>query len=236
MVLPNWWLGIFSMFSGAFFYEKFIYQLYNIVFTSIPIMWYALYDYEFDKEILLKNPRKYQIGLKKECFGTKVFWFWLGYGAIQALSILFFCFYSIELNESSFFKSGGVVLGAVVLIVNFQIVMQSNIFDWIGSLLLFLSVILYFFSLYLFNLHAYDSDDLLGTFKYAMGDPFTYLGLLMIVAIVFCCDKLRAHISWVMSDQKSNSRGSLAGTPSTNGTTGYTKMLNKINGSSDDEG
>jgi len=78
--------------------------------------------------------------------------------------------------------------------------MQSNIFDWIGSLLLFFSVILYFFSLYLFNLAGYKSDDLLGTFKYAMGDPCTYLGLLMIAAIVFCCDKLRAYFSGAMSD------------------------------------
>ena len=62
MVVPNFWFGAFSMFSGAFFYEKFIYQLYNIVFTSLPIMWFALFDYQHTRQTFLKDPRKYQIG------------------------------------------------------------------------------------------------------------------------------------------------------------------------------
>jgi phospholipid-transporting ATPase len=65
MVLPNFWFGVFSMFSGTFLYEKFIYQMYNIVFTSLPIIWWALFDYEHPRERFLKDPSLYQIGLKK---------------------------------------------------------------------------------------------------------------------------------------------------------------------------
>ena len=65
MVLPNFWFGIYSMFSGSFLYEKFIYQLYNIIFTSVPIVWFALFDYEFPKKVFMKDPSKYQIGLQK---------------------------------------------------------------------------------------------------------------------------------------------------------------------------
>ena len=59
MVLPNFWLGIYSMFSGAFMYEKFIYQMYNIVFTSLPIIWYSLFDYQHPKANFLNDPSLY---------------------------------------------------------------------------------------------------------------------------------------------------------------------------------
>ena len=49
-VLVPFWFGIVSAFSGQSIYEQWIYQLYNIVFTAIPIMWYALFDFEFTKE------------------------------------------------------------------------------------------------------------------------------------------------------------------------------------------
>jgi hypothetical protein len=48
-VLTQFYFGFQSAFSGQPLYEQFIYQLYNITMTSLPIMWYALYDFEFEK-------------------------------------------------------------------------------------------------------------------------------------------------------------------------------------------
>lgn len=31
-------------------YEKVIYQLYNITMTSLPIVWYAVFDFEYEKD------------------------------------------------------------------------------------------------------------------------------------------------------------------------------------------
>lgn len=41
--------GFWSTFSAQVLYEPFIYQLYNITFTSVPIMYYALFDFEHEK-------------------------------------------------------------------------------------------------------------------------------------------------------------------------------------------
>lgn len=48
-VLTQFYFGFESAFSGQPLYEQFIYQLYNITMTSLPIMWYALYDFEYEK-------------------------------------------------------------------------------------------------------------------------------------------------------------------------------------------
>jgi len=69
--------GYNSLFSGQTLYEKYIYQMYNITMTSLPIMWFALYDFEFEKDrpadqkdsnkndsnLLLRNPVLYKIGM-----------------------------------------------------------------------------------------------------------------------------------------------------------------------------
>ena len=86
--------------------------------------------------------------------------------------------YSGELTQPSFYKSGVLVLGAVVFLVNLQIALQSNIFDYFGVFLLSGSVLIYFFIYYIMNLEVYKSDDLLGTFSHAMGDPITYFGFI----------------------------------------------------------
>jgi phospholipid-transporting ATPase len=165
MVLPNFWLGIYSMYSGSFFYEKFIYQLYNIVFTSLPIIWYSLFDYSHKREEYTKNPNLYQIGLRKECFNNRVFWFWISYGAFQALLILYFCFYQMELDQPDYWASGQIALGAVVMVVNLTIIAQMNIFDIMGVTLPLLSILVYFFVYWFFNTRAYNSDALYGTFS-----------------------------------------------------------------------
>lgn len=43
-----------------------LYQCYNIFFTSIPIMYFALFDFEFSKEEFLANYRHYKIGFKSK--------------------------------------------------------------------------------------------------------------------------------------------------------------------------
>lgn len=194
MVLPNFWFGLFSIYSATFLYEKFIYLLYNIVFTSVPIVWFALFDYQFPRELFLIDPSKYKIGLNGECFGSRVFWYWFSYGALQAFMIIIFSFYVIEWESSSIYKSGSVVLGAVVMIVNIQVFYQSHVFDGIFVFVLIASIGLYFAFWAVMSMDFYKSDFLMGTYAPAMDEPVTYLGLLMIVVLVYILEKFTVLI------------------------------------------
>lgn len=49
-VTTQYWFGFYSVFSGQVLYEKAIYQLFNITFTSWPIIWFAVWDREYDKD------------------------------------------------------------------------------------------------------------------------------------------------------------------------------------------
>ena len=66
--------------------------MYNILFASLPIVWYCVQDFEKDKQSFLSNAKLYRIGLRHKLFGTIVFWQWFLYGALQALILLLVCF------------------------------------------------------------------------------------------------------------------------------------------------
>ena len=52
-VLPIFYYGFVSGFSGTSVYDQFFYQMYNFLFTGIAVIWYATYDWEYPKEQLL---------------------------------------------------------------------------------------------------------------------------------------------------------------------------------------
>ncbi len=80
-VLPQYWYGFFCGFSGQTLFEPVAYQMYNIIFASVPILWYSLYDFEYDKSEFLKNPAHFIVGLRHLLFSNFVFWQWFFQGA-----------------------------------------------------------------------------------------------------------------------------------------------------------
>lgn len=95
-VFPQFWYGFYSAFSGQVFYEKWIYQIFNIIFTAYPVMIFALFDYQFNKTKLMAEPKHYKIGLKNLCFTTWIFWKWIFYGVFQSAVVYFASFLTFD--------------------------------------------------------------------------------------------------------------------------------------------
>ena len=91
-ITVQYYFGFFSAFSGQPLYEPFIYQLYNISMTSFPIMYYALFDFEFEKETFMSNPFHYKLGLQSLCYGKMMFTKWVLYGLWHSFVIYMICF------------------------------------------------------------------------------------------------------------------------------------------------
>ena len=160
-VSPQYWFGIFSVFSGQPLYEPWIYQMFNILFASAPIVWYALYDFQFKKEEFLTNSKHYSIGLNKECFSTKVFWNWVLYGFFHGLTLLMICLYCLEVTQnntgspSDLFTSGHFVYGGAVIIVTLNLANNMTSYHYIAYILCILSVMSFWVWLYLENLFVF---------------------------------------------------------------------------------
>jgi magnesium-transporting ATPase (P-type) len=92
LVLPQWMLGMYSMFSGQNFYVEYpLYQLSNIAFTAFPIIFFAILDQDVVAEIPLQVPELYKDGNTFGIhFSVKTFWIWMAEGTWSAIVCFFF--------------------------------------------------------------------------------------------------------------------------------------------------
>ena len=144
-VLPIFWYGIFSAFSGTMIYNLWLYQSYNFAYTGMPIVWYCTYDWEHSKSRLMNEPSLYEIGLQNKCFNRYKFWssyinaIWQSFvlTLITYLTLNHSCGVglvassdSIILEESAFSGSlllnGAFIFQAVVWAVNVKILILTN--------------------------------------------------------------------------------------------------------------
>ena len=61
---PIFYFGFKSQYSGTMLYDMFLYNMFNPMFTSVPIVWFSVMDFEHTKETLLSDPRLYKYGIR----------------------------------------------------------------------------------------------------------------------------------------------------------------------------
>mmetsp|Transcript_10350 Transcript_10350/g.10221 ORF Transcript_10350/g.10221 Transcript_10350/m.10221 type:complete len:94 (-) Transcript_10350:310-591(-) len=83
-VLCIFWFGIVSAFSGMSIYEQWLYLFFNVVFTAFPIMWFAVFDYEYTKKELAEDP-KYYIYIVKKSISLGKFLRWIFFAVWQSM-------------------------------------------------------------------------------------------------------------------------------------------------------
>src|SRR3990167_218921 len=128
LCVPQYWFGITNYLSGQTLYESFNYQMYNIVYTSLPIVLYALFDKHTTDLILLPDPTYYVPGPKRMLFNTTRFLKWFIWASIQALCLVYFSFgmfdskfSTAEGNSYGFWVVGHMTFVGVVFLSNLKI-------------------------------------------------------------------------------------------------------------------
>ena len=101
-VLPIFYFGFLSEFSGTTFYDNYMYQTFNLFFTGAPIGWFCVMDFEFTKERFLQDPSLYKIGLRNLCFNNFIFWRWYFYAVWQSGVLIYLTFYTLEQTNGTY--------------------------------------------------------------------------------------------------------------------------------------
>mmetsp|Transcript_11345 Transcript_11345/g.12855 ORF Transcript_11345/g.12855 Transcript_11345/m.12855 type:complete len:314 (-) Transcript_11345:11-952(-) len=136
------WYGVVSSYSGMNIFEQWLFQLYNIVFTAFPIMWFAVFDYEYSKEVLRRDP-KYYIYVKNPTFTNYKFGKWIFYSIWQSFVLCILAFLPFESQGGTFWMEGNFVFIGVVCIVNIKTLIDTSnhtfvsLFFSIGSIVSF---------------------------------------------------------------------------------------------------
>eukprot|EP01016_Furgasonia_blochmanni_P021627 TRINITY_DN23836_c0_g1_i1.p1 TRINITY_DN23836_c0_g1~~TRINITY_DN23836_c0_g1_i1.p1 ORF type:complete len:680 (-),score=184.32 TRINITY_DN23836_c0_g1_i1:65-2044(-) len=192
LVLPQFWFGFLNAFSGMQLYSPYLYQFFNIIFASGPIVVYAIFDSEYPDFELEREPLYYEQGIKHELFNFVSFWRWFSFGVWQAILIAYLCYYGLMegfTNQEGgwiidFATAGVMCFGACVTIANFKILIFSFSVTTLSAVLLFLSIAFYTLAFAVVNFLP--TDDLYLTFDdlYESGS-FYITHVLLIIATTF---------------------------------------------------
>ncbi|CAG11883.1 unnamed protein product, partial [Tetraodon nigroviridis] len=157
--MVHFWFGFFCGFSAQTVYDQFFITLYNIVYTSLPVLAMGIFDQVWEIESFkdvsdqksLEYPKLYEPGQLNLLFNKREFFICIAQGIYTSL-VLFFVPYAI-LSEAT--QSTGVPLAdyqtfavttatALVIVVNVQIALDTGFWTVINHVFVWISLGSYF--------------------------------------------------------------------------------------------
>lgn len=149
-VMPQFFFGFVSIFSGQSLYDPWIYQLFNIIFAFAPIVYYGCLDTEFSHQYLINNSKiLYRHGLENRHFNIFEFWKYLLISILQSFLIFLFVFLfsqnSIIINGVIYdmWSNGSICYYVVVIVINVKVLMHSKSHSYYSFALVIITILSY---------------------------------------------------------------------------------------------
>lgn len=126
--------------------------LYNLIFTSLPIIFLGIWDQDLNAKISLENPQLYRMGLRNDKFKTWRFWFTI-FDAIFQSSVCFFFPYMLLVggpidahgfDANGLYEIGTIISSIVVCVANSFVIVSLNSYTWIQLFITGISILVYY--------------------------------------------------------------------------------------------
>ncbi|XP_073531086.1 phospholipid-transporting ATPase IF isoform X4 [Phyllobates terribilis] len=156
-ITPQFLYQFLCLFSQQTLYDSVYLTLYNICFTSLPILMYSLFEQHVHPHVLHTKPGLYRDISKNALLGFKPFLYWTFLGFGHAF-ILFFGSYFLMGEDASLLGNGQMfgnwtfgtlVFTIMVLTVTMKMALETQFWTWINHFVTWGSIAFYFiFSLF----------------------------------------------------------------------------------------
>ena len=147
MSLCQFCFAFLNGFSGQKYYTEGGIQLFNVVFTSVPILILGASDVDLNYQTILKYPRIYWDCIQNAYFRTSRLWFWLLQAGIEAcmctyLSLVLLQNYEEDFgSSSSLWEAGALCFTAVVVICSLKIFILQHRLNSFHFVVLMISIL-----------------------------------------------------------------------------------------------
>ncbi len=149
MSIAQFWFNFNCGFSGQKYYTEGAIQLFNLAYTSFPILMMAVYDMDISPEDAHRYPQTYLTGINNEYFTvsgclclialpragcdpiaslqTPLFWSWIFTAMLESTILSVLPLYSMANSNpedgmlETFFEAGATCFTAIIFIVNFKV-------------------------------------------------------------------------------------------------------------------
>ncbi|KAM4554253.1 phospholipid-transporting ATPase ID [Fundulus diaphanus] len=172
--LVHFWYGFFCGFSAQTVYDQWFITLFNIVYTSLPVLAMGLFDQDVNEQNSLRYPSLYKPGQQNLLFNKRQFFLCTLQGMVTSFLLFFIPYgaFTVRVKEggSDFSDQQAfavTIATTLVIVVSVQIGLDTHYWTAVNHLFVWGSLIMYFAVLF-----AMQSDGLFGIFP----SSFPFLG------------------------------------------------------------
>ncbi|XP_028787948.1 putative phospholipid-transporting ATPase 9 [Neltuma alba] len=149
---------VYASFSGTPAYNDWFLSLYNVFFSSLPVIALGVFDQDVSARYCLKFPQLYQQGVQNVLFSWRRILTWMLNGFTSAIIIFFFCTKAMELQafDEEGRTAGRDILGAtmytcVVWVVNLQMALAISYFTLIQHIFIWGTIAFWYLFLLIYG-------------------------------------------------------------------------------------
>uniref|UniRef100_A0A8C3XP67 Phospholipid-transporting ATPase n=1 Tax=Chelydra serpentina TaxID=8475 RepID=A0A8C3XP67_CHESE len=156
-ITPQFLYQFFCLFSQQTLYDSVYLTLYNISFTSLPVLMYSLFEQHVHPHVLQSKPTLYRDIRKNALLGFKPFLYWTILGFSHAF-VFFYGSYLLMGEDTSLLGNGQMfgnwtfgtlVFTVMVITVTVKMALETHFWTWINHFVTWGSIVFYFlFSLF----------------------------------------------------------------------------------------
>ncbi|XP_077774926.1 putative phospholipid-transporting ATPase IM [Podarcis muralis] len=157
--LVHFWFGFFCGFSAQTVYDQWFITLFNIVYTSLPVLAMGLFDQDVNEQSCLRFPKLYEPGQLNLLFNKRRFFICIAHGIYTSVVLFFIpygAFYDAvgeDGNHIADYQSFAVTVAtSLIIVVSVQIALDTSYWTGINHFFIWGSIAVYF--AILFAMHS----------------------------------------------------------------------------------
>ncbi|XP_017347965.1 phospholipid-transporting ATPase IC [Ictalurus punctatus] len=193
--LVHFWYSFFSGFSAQIAYEDWFITLYNVLYSSLPVLLVGLLDQDVNDKLSLRFPGLYLPGQQGSLFNYRNFFISLFHGLFTSL-IIFFIPYGAFLQTmgqdgeapSDYQSLAVVTSSSLIMIVSLQISLDTSYWTFVNCFAVLGSIAIYFgvmFDIQSAGIHVIFPSyfKFTGVAANALRQPYLWLTIILTVGI-----------------------------------------------------
>lgn len=118
------WFNFNCGFSGQKYFTEGAIQMFNLIFTSLPILFYAAADKDLPVELVYRFPGIYKACIDGAYFTSVGFWRWVITAVLESVVISVLALYFLENAKGyslGFWASGALNYTVIIFVVNIKV-------------------------------------------------------------------------------------------------------------------
>jgi len=205
--LTLFWFNIWNGFSSQPLYDEGYQSTYNLFFTSLPVMFFAILDRDLEPQVVSAHPELYSTGQINARFTGARFALFIAGAIVHSLLLFYLTVELLDLNvtnengqQGDFWAAGTAILGNLIMVVTIVMGLLTRSWHMVHVFINVSSVAVWFLFLIVYHIlppgylgESMDADDNVHNVIFELGATALH-HLTTLIVIIMCCMPAMCYI------------------------------------------